>query len=112
MQQQGEDVPSSSSLGGLASALARPAGNPMAGGGGSLALAANMAVGAAAAPTNVSDKPPQQRGVPPPRYDEHVKFRLIKVVVLGAPGVGKTALVRVRFDLPIYLRLYVCTYIR
>ena len=32
----------------------------------------------------------------PPRFDEDVELPLIKVVVLGASGVGKTALVKVR----------------
>ena len=31
----------------------------------------------------------------PPRFDEDVELPLIKVVVLGASGVGKTALVKV-----------------
>ena len=31
----------------------------------------------------------------PPRFDEDVEMPLIKVVVLGASGVGKTALVKV-----------------
>ena len=32
------------------------------------------------------------------RYDEDVKINLVKVVVLGAPGVGKTSIVKVSFD--------------
>ena len=32
----------------------------------------------------------------PPRFDEDVELPLIKVVVLGASGVGKTALVKVQ----------------
>lgn len=32
---------------------------------------------------------------PRPRFDEDVELPLIKVVVLGAPGVGKTSLVMV-----------------
>jgi hypothetical protein len=48
------------------------------------------AVGAASAPTHST-------GVGnPPRFDEDVQLPLIKVVVLGAQGVGKTALVKVR----------------
>ena len=31
------------------------------------------------------------------RFDEDVKLPLIKVVVLGAPGVGKTSVVKVKF---------------
>ena len=31
-----------------------------------------------------------------PRFDEDVNLPLIKVVVLGAPGVGKTSIVKVR----------------
>ena len=61
--------------------------------GGSLAVAAGSAlVGAATLPAAT----PREPGFPPPRYDEDVKLPLIKVVVLGAPGVGKTALVKVR----------------
>ena len=55
-----------------------------------LALAASSAVGAASAATHST-------GVPhPPRFDEDVQLPLIKVAVLGARGVGKTALVQVR----------------
>lgn len=32
----------------------------------------------------------------PPRFDEDVNISLVKVVVLGAPGVGKTSIVKVR----------------
>ncbi len=35
-------------------------------------------------------------GAPRPRFDEDVQMPLIKVVVLGAPGVGKTSLVTVK----------------
>ena len=35
-------------------------------------------------------------GAPRPRFDEDVNLPLIKVVVLGAPGVGKTSIVKVR----------------
>lgn len=35
-------------------------------------------------------------GAPRPRFDEDVQLPLIKVVVLGAPGVGKTSLVTVK----------------
>ena len=34
-------------------------------------------------------------GAPRPRFDEDVNLPLIKVVVLGAPGVGKTSIVKV-----------------
>ncbi len=66
--------------------------------GGSLAVAAGSAVvGAATLPATSS--PRRSRGCPPPRLDEAVEMPLIKVVVLGAPGVGKTALVKVRVKL-------------
>lgn len=61
---------------------------------GSLAVAAGSAVlGAATLPTTAS---PVQSGRPPKRFDEDVMLPLIKLVVLGAPGVGKTSLVKVR----------------
>lgn len=86
----------SSSMGGSFSPGAGPSSSgllPVAAGGagvcsGGLALAASSAVGAASAPT-------QSSGVQnPPRFDEDVEMPLIKVVVLGASGVGKTALVK------------------
>ena len=61
-------------------------------GGGSLAAAASSAViGAVPATTT-----PRDRGLPPPRFDEDVQLPLIKVAVLGAAGVGKTSLIKVR----------------
>ena len=68
-----------------------PFGSAATGGASSgLALAASSAVGAASAPTHSTGLQN------PPRFDEDVQLPLIKVVVLGATGVGKTAVVQVR----------------
>jgi len=96
--------PSSTGGGGLASALGLGRG-----GGGitsGLSVAAGSAVvGAAALPAAAASSPSGRGGsstggasdqVRPPRFDEHVQLPLIKVAVLGAAGVGKTALVKVR----------------
>ena len=89
----GGDFHTSVSAGGFRGSIARPSTSSALGGssgaGSGLALVASAAVGAASAPTAAAQ-------VLPPRYDEDVELPLIKVVVLGAPGVGKTALVKVR----------------
>jgi len=41
-----------------------------------------------------------------PRFDEDVQLPLIKVVVLGAPGVGKTSLVMVNWQIVLIFQRY------
>ncbi len=95
-----------SALGGLA--LGRPSTSSisMAGvSGGSLVAAAGSAVVSALPAAQASGAPPRHgsaagsaagAAICPRRPDEDVELPLIKVVVLGAAGVGKTALVKVR----------------
>ena len=60
------------------------------------AIPAAQASGARASPGGGPGGPGTGFGGAPRRFDEDVELPLIKVVVLGAAGVGKTALVKVR----------------